>query len=204
MKSKGFTLIEIIIALAIFATIAVITSSVLYQSFQIKERVTIQSTRINSLQFAIALIQRDIDQLVQRSVRGNQMHLFPAFIGQSTYLEFTRAGNVNPMSLKKRSTLQRVAYVCDNHRLIRRVWTKLDTPDRDDYKDTVLLHNLKTCSYAYMGLHLNIVPTWLRDSLIPDKEGNTPLPKAIQFTLSLNDLGRIVWLAIIPKATYDY
>ena len=57
----------------------------------------------------ISLIQQDTRQTVERAIRGNEMRLFPAFLGQTNYLEFTRDGNVNPGSIEKRSTLKRVA-----------------------------------------------------------------------------------------------
>jgi general secretion pathway protein J len=190
MNNRGFTLIEIVIAIAIFAIIASISSSILYQSFQIKERSVIQSNKINNLQLAISLLDKDFKQVIERPVRGNEMHLFPSFIGQKDYVEFTRGGAVNPMSSEKRSTLKRIAYLCKNGRLVRRVWAKLDTPNRDIYHDTTMLHNLNKCSFAYIGLHQNIVPTWYQySSRKNNKTINTPLPKAVQLTIKINGLG---------------
>lgn len=199
MNNRGFTLIEIIIALTIFATIAVITSSVLYQSFQIRERVTIQSEQLNTLQLALTLLQRDTEQLISRPVRGNEMHLFPAFIGQTSYLEFTRGGAVNPMSVEQRSTLKRMAYICKRGKLIRRIWAQLDTPDREDYHDSILLNNLKNCSFAYMGSHQNITPVWYQDTSRESAGKKVSLPKAIQLTLTLKNWGQMVLLYVIPE-----
>ncbi|MDF1758770.1 MAG: type II secretion system minor pseudopilin GspJ [Legionellaceae bacterium] len=198
MKNKGFTLIEIVIAIAVFAIIASITSSILYQSFQIKERSHSQADLINELQLAIALLDRDAKQIVERPVRGNQMHLFPSFIGQEDYLEFTRGGTVNPMASENKSTLTRVAYLCKRNSLIRRIWSNLDSPDRDNYHDTIMLNNLKYCSFAYVGLHQNIVPSWHQYSTRRrGKTITTPLPKAIQLTLNVNKLGKVKLAFII-------
>ncbi|MDP3704487.1 MAG: GspJ family T2SS minor pseudopilin variant LspJ [Legionellaceae bacterium] len=193
-RNQGFTLIEIIIALSIFATIAVITSSVLYESFKIRERVTIQSEQLSTLQLAITLLQRDTAQLVFRPVRGNEMHLFPALIGQANYLEFTRGGAVNPMSLEQRSTLKRVAYLCEQGKFIRRIWSQLDTPDRDDYHDNVLLNNLKTCSFAYMGSDNIMKPVWYQVPSPTNMRKKPRLPKAVQLTITLKNWGKMILL----------
>lgn len=192
MNNKGFTLIEILIALTIFAIIGAITSSILYQSFKIKERTNIQSELINQLQLTISLLDKDIGQIVERPIRGNQMHLFPSFIGQSDYLEFTRGGVVNILGIEKRSTLKRIAYLCKNQQLIRRIWSQLDIPDRDIYHDTIMLNNLKKCSFTYIGLHQNIVPTWYQYKIKKNNDfTTTPLPKAIQLNLNIKQLGGI-------------
>src|SRR5438105_632303 len=93
---NGFTLIEILIALAVFAILATITTSVLYNAFTTRARVNEQSALLTELQLAISLIQQDTRQTIERPIRSNEMRLFPAFIGQAHYVEFTRDGNVNP------------------------------------------------------------------------------------------------------------
>lgn len=190
MKNKGFTLIEILIALAVFAIIASFTASILSQVLQIKEQSKEQISKINNLQLAIALLSKDIKQIVNRSVRGNQMHLFPSFIGQSDYVEFTRGGNVNPGFIENRSTLIRVAYICKNQNLIRRIWLVLDTPDRDRYHDTIMLDSLKKCEFAYIGMHNNIQPNWYQYTINRGRQTiTTPLPEAVQFIFNQDKIG---------------
>lgn len=192
MKNKGFTLIEIIIAVAVFAVIASITSSVLLNTLQTKQRSYKQIDIINQLQLAIALFGKDSRQIVTRPVRGNQMHLFPSFIGEKDYLELTRGGDINPNAAEQRSTLIRVAYLCKDDTLIRRIWPVLDAPDRDIYQDTILLANLKKCKFAYVGMHQNVMPNWYQYTTRQNnKTITTPLPEAIQLSLDLKTLGKI-------------
>lgn len=192
MKNKGFTLIEILIAIAVFAIIAGFTSTILSQILQIKENSKEQINKINDLQLTISLLSKDIKQIQERPVRGNQMHLFPSFIGQSDYLEFTRGGNVNPQAIENRSTLIRVAYICKNHSLIRRIWSALDAPDRDIYKDTVMLNSLKKCEFSYVGMHQNIMPNWYQYTIKKDNKNITsPLPEAVQFKFNQEKVGAI-------------
>ncbi|WED44182.1 GspJ family T2SS minor pseudopilin variant LspJ [Legionella cardiaca] len=201
-KKAGFTLIEILIALAVFAILATITSSAMYYSFNTKARVSQQAERLNILQLAVILMQRDSIQIIPRSIRGNEMHLFPAFIGQPQYLEFTRVGVENPNSQEKRSTLQRIAYVCHDNQLLRRSWQVLDPVNRDHYSDKVLIDNLLACRFAYLNQTLQVLPEW-RENALQQNQRAEPLPKAIQLNLTLKDWDKMSLLFAIPEALYS-
>lgn len=199
--NKGFTLIEILIALAIFAILATLTSSVLYQAFNARARVNIQADKLSNLQMAVSLLQQDIVQAVNRPIRGNDMHLFPGFVGQPSYVEFTRDGSANPKALEQRSTLKRIAFVCEDNKLLRRTWATLDPLDRNVYDNKILLDNLTNCSFAYVNQALQTLTEW-RENAVNQNQSKEPLPKAIQVNLSLQDWGNISLLFIIPGALY--
>ncbi|MBI2785153.1 MAG: GspJ family T2SS minor pseudopilin variant LspJ [Legionella longbeachae] len=198
---KGFTLIEILIALAVFAILATITTSVLYNAFTTRSRVNEQSERLSKIQLAISLIQQDTIQTVERPIRGNDMRLFPPFIGQTNYLEFTRDGDVNPGSIEKRSTLKRIAYVCQSGTLLRRTWANLDPVNRNVYEDKLLLDHLINCHFEYLNQNSQTLPEW-REQAVNINQSKEPLPKAVQFNMTLQDLGEINLLFTIPEALY--
>lgn len=200
-KEKGFTLIEILIALAVFALLATITSSALYYAFNTRARLTKQAEQLTALDLAILLIERDTEQIVLRPVRGNDMHLFPAFIGDPHYLELTRGGLVNPNSDEKRSTLQRVAILCQNNKLLRRTWMSLDTTDRKAYRDKVLIQNLSQCKFSYLNHNLQVLSEWHANAVQQNQRAE-PLPKAIQMNLTLGTWGKISYLFVINEALY--
>ncbi|MCE0723970.1 MULTISPECIES: GspJ family T2SS minor pseudopilin variant LspJ [Legionella] len=200
-KLNGFTLIEILIALAIFAILATITSSVLYNAFTTRSRVNEQSERLNELQLAISLIQQDTRQTVERPIRSNEMQLLPAFIGQTNYVEFTRDGNINPGNIEKRSTLKRVAYVCQQGTLIRRTWSSLDIINQKSYEDKLLLNRLTNCHFGYLNQNLQILPEW-REQAVTLNQRKEPFPKAIQFNMTLQDQGELNLLFVLPGALY--
>lgn len=200
-QHKGFTLIEILIALTVFAILASITSSVLYNSFAIRARVNEQTERLNELELAISIIQQETTQTIERAVRGNENRLFPSFIGQLHYLEFTRDGLINPASLAKRSNLKRVAYVCEEGQLIHRTWQSLDTLDRNQFKDKILINQLAECHFNYLNQNLQLLPDWHVQNTAENAH-NESLPKAIQMNLTLKDWGEIKLFFIIPEALY--
>lgn len=203
IKNKGFTLIEILIALTVFAILATITSSTLYYAFNTRTRVNTQAERLNALQLAISIIQQDTSQTLERAIRGNEMRLFPIFVGQPQYLELSRDGVVNPNSAEKRSTLERVALVCQDSKLLRRTWNTLDPIDRNIYKDKVLLDNLSECHFNYLNQNLQLLSEW-REQAVNQNQQREPLPKAIQMNLTLKDWGDMNMLFIIPGALYVY
>jgi general secretion pathway protein J len=200
---KGFTLIEILIALTVFAIIATITSSVLYNTFTTRTRVNEQAERLNELQLAISIIQQDTLQTVERAIRGNEMRLFPVFVGQDHYLELTRDGLVNPNSVEKRSSLKRIALVCQEGKLLRRTWRTLDPIDRNIYEDKVLISNLSNCYFNYLNHTLQTLSEW-REQAVMQNQKKEPLPKAIQLNITLKDWGDLNMLFIIPGALYEY
>lgn len=199
--ARGFTLIELLIALAVFAVIATITASSMYYAFNTRARVNKQADRVNALQLTWSIIERDTLQIIQRPVRSNEMRLFPIFVGQMGYMEFTRDGNVNPDSTAKRSTLKRIALVCQNNQLIRRTWETLDPIDHNTYKDKILLKELKSCSFKFLNRTLQVLTEW-REQAVTQNQRGEPLPTGIQVNLTLTDWGEMNLLFLIPGARY--
>lgn len=200
-NKKGFTLIEILIALSIFAIIATITSSTMYYAFTTRDRVAKQAEQLVTLQLAISLLERDTSQIVERPIRSTNMQEFAAFTGQPKYMELTRNGMTNPQSLEKRSTLKRVAYVCKGNQLLRRSWESLDAVKREKYDDRVLISNLAKCQFNYLNQNLQVLPEWHGSAPAQNQKSET-LPKAIQVILSLNNWGNSNFLFPLPKAIY--
>jgi len=200
-RQAGFTLIEVLVALTVFAILAGISASILYYVFNAKSRVSAQAERLLSLQLAISLLERDAAQTVRRAIRGNEMRLFPPFIGQGRYTEWTRGGLVNPRSVEKKSSLQRVAWLCEKNQLIRRTWESLDPIDRGRYQDKIVLSQLSQCDFHYLNQHLEVLSSWSENALSQNQK-ETALPKALQLTLTLEDWGKGSFLFPIPKAMY--
>ena len=201
-RDRGFTLLEILIALTIFAILATITSSSLYYAFSTRTKVNIQADRLNMIQLAISIIQQDTSQIVDRAIRGNEMRLFPVLVGQPEYMEFTRDGITNPKSIDKRSTLKRISITCLDGALIHRTWESLDSIDRNKYQDRVLIDNIKDCHFNYLNHNLQSLTEW-REQAVDEEQKAEIFPTALQINLTLKDWGKINLLFIIPEALYD-
>ena len=110
---QGFTLLEVLVAVAITATLGVGASQLLRSVIDAKNATEISSQQLVSLQRFNQVLSRDMEQFINRSIRdtyGDEQASLLLDSGDYA-IEFTRAGWRNsPVSQDPRSTLQRVAY----------------------------------------------------------------------------------------------
>lgn len=126
----GFTLVEVLVSLAIFALIAAAGAVVLGQSIDNRFAVKAATDQVADLQRMRALLKADLGQASGRRSRGPtgrplpQPMAGPAAPGEPL-LVLTRAGWSNPGG-QPRPSLQRVEYRLVGDRLERRVAAHLD------------------------------------------------------------------------------
>jgi general secretion pathway protein J len=147
-RSSGFTLVELLVALAIFAVLGLASWKVIDQAIRTKQVVEVRSHQLQQWQKALWLIGRDLHSIIDRPIRNNLgtpepalSSLIPGFT-----LVFTRQGWHNALQAQ-RSELQRVAYGLEtddkgDSSLMRYYWHTLDrAPDAEPVKQ-VLINNI--------------------------------------------------------------
>ena len=201
MNQRGFTLIEVIVALVIFAILASMTSYVLFQSFDTDNSLKKESTNLNTLKMAITLLRRDTEQIINRPIVGDQQRTIKSFIGQTRYVEFTRSGAINPDAIEQRSSLKRIAYLCKGPHLVRRSWTVLDSIDRNHYHDTIVLTDLQDCSFYYLDQKHLSSPNWI-GAFSDQTHQNSVFPTSVTCHLSIEKWGTLDISLIIPVGLY--
>jgi len=201
MKSKsGFTLLELLIAMAIFATIAVISYSGLSSMLKTGKAVEVDAERLKEIQTAVMFIQRDLLHSVRRPVReeyGSTVAALRSNDQGDVLLEFTRGGRRNPAGFL-RSSLQRVGYgIDDDENLVRFIWPVLDRSQDTIAAKQELLPNVDNLKFRF----LNKSNTWENSwpPLTATKEKLDELPRAVEVTFDLNDWGRIKRLIVLPN-----
>lgn len=194
----GFTLIELLIALSIFAILSTLTTLLLQNAIQTEQRVKNSSARAQELQRTIILLTQSTRNLIPRSIRGNELRLFPPMIGQDHFLEFSQLLNQNPEGTQQQANVIRVAYLCQNKQFIRRRYLMLDTLNRHEYRDTVLLDKLKQCQFAYIDPQHNHLNTWMIESPPP----RINLPEAIEWSITLANNHALKFLFPIAPGTH--
>jgi general secretion pathway protein J len=124
-RSKGFTLLEILVAMAIFAVIGVMAMGGYNELSQQSERVTANMKRVRAVQLTMMRFAQDFAEVEPRPVRSalgsNSEPALVADARSQGLVQFTRAGWSNPAAIS-RSTLQRVAYRFENAKLYRDHW----------------------------------------------------------------------------------
>lgn len=210
--AAGFTLIEVLIALAITAFIAAIAYSSLATALQAVESTRATARRSYELNRALMIISRDLRQFVARPVRDEFGQLEPAMAGGTAArfpLSFTRTGWHNPNGIS-RSNLQRVNYRVEDGALWRDAYTVLDRVPDTAPQQVRLLEGVEVLELVFLGALTDVQPggrginldtsdwqgSWVADTSAPDAE--LPAPVALEFRLQLEDLGEVRRLYALP------
>lgn len=126
----GFTLIELVVAIGIFAVLSVIVSISLRGIIDAKDSQDESAARFAQLQLTHAFLSRDFSQVINRVNESSSVA--SSFMGtkdrhaSGMLVEFTRAGLINPQLIEPRSSLARVAYRVEGNTLMRLHWPTLD------------------------------------------------------------------------------
>ena len=119
--AEGFTLLEVLIAMAITAFVALIATTSLSRVLDGVESLRASADRTYEVNRAWMIISRDLRHFVERPVRDEFGEIEPALLGGPLArfaLSFTRAGWHNP-NAHPRSNLQRVNYRLEDEALWR-------------------------------------------------------------------------------------
>jgi len=191
---NGFTLLELLIAMAIFSLISIMSFSGLNHVLFNKEIVDKELQRLSDIQRSMLNLARDIEQATLRPIRDELGSTQAALTGgqniDSTILELTRQGWRNPAQ-QKRSQLQRVAYSFEENQLIRLYWYHLDHLQTDEPVQRILLTDVESIKIRYLDKEWS--DTWPKLG-VDQNDVTIPLPKAIEITLELKDWGKITRL----------
>jgi len=187
----GFTLLELLVALAVFSLVSVMAYSGLRTVLQSKQQTEQHAARIQQLQSTVLMLERELEELVPRAIRdeyGDEQPVLRTSDYGPIRLEFTHGGWRNPTA-SDRSSLQRVGYGVEDEQLLRLSWSVLDRAQDSEPYRAVLLDGVRELNLRYMDSDHAWQTQWPPATLAPgDPE---PLPVAVEVTLVLEDMGTI-------------
>lgn len=189
--SSGFTLIEVMVALAIFGVLSALAYMTLGQTLDNSDMLTQRMDRLQSLQRTMAYLSSDLLQAAPRPIRadlGSEPALRSSF-GSDFALELTRSGWPNSAGVP-RSTQQRTAYRIEEDELIRYHWTTLDRTPSSLPVATILLEEVESLTFRFLQANGDWSDQWP-----PARAGTASntgvLPRAVEITLVLPDEGEL-------------
>lgn len=124
--ARGFTLLELVVALAVFAVLATLAYGSLAQLLDARDRLASRAEALGRLQLAYSLLERDCQALVARPVRDELGDPEPPLRrAPDGSLELTHGAWSNPLD-QPRAQVQRVRWQVRNGVLYRDAWPVLD------------------------------------------------------------------------------
>ena len=211
-RDAGFTLVEVLIALAITAFV----STIAYTSFTTVlngvERSQATADRVYEVNRAWMMISRDIEQFVARPIRDEFGEMEPAMHGGQAArfpLSFTRSGWHNPVA-HSRSELQRVNYRVEDEILWRDSYPVLDRSGETQVQEVALLEGVEQLRILFLDGTENArtvgqtseldtrnwPENWVSDTSQPGAVLRPPL--AVELQLQLTDWGEMKRIYALP------
>jgi general secretion pathway protein J len=183
----GFSLIELLVALAVFAAMAALAYGGLDSIVRSRSELVRQQEEFRSLTRSVALLDRDLRQAAARPVRGNYGETQPALAGASERIEFTRAGFANPQA-EVRANLERIGYALEGDALLRVSYAVLDRAPTSAAQTTTLAR-VDALRLRYLDAANRWTDSW--PPPVADGAAAPALPRAVEFRLQTKDYGDI-------------
>ncbi len=170
----GFTLVEMLVALSIFAVIAAMGVTLLRSSIDTQDAVQGRLKTMGGINRLRAVMANDLAQALQRSTRGPAGEGVPAFVGSASGFAFVHGGAA-ALDGSPRPNIERVAYALTGGEWRRAVQPMLDgTPLGDGDR---LVSEVAGVAVRYRDDTGNWAESWT-------SEPGDRLPRAVEVRLT--------------------
>ncbi|AZU03317.1 type II secretion system protein J [Glycocaulis alkaliphilus] len=196
-RDAGFTLVEVMVALSVFALIGTMSTGLLVTTIDARERQEAAIERLSQLQQVRALWRDDAAHMLMRPHRtedggyggaalsGRSVTFFSLDDEAGGHLAaFTRRGRANPGEAADRSSLVRVIWRVENGVLLRETWLSADMAPASRPQTMVLAEGLEDVSVSF-----RYGRNWLDAPVRPGSSGEVPMPDSIRLIYT-DALGR--------------
>ena len=193
-RSCGFTLLEVLVAMSIFAIIGLAANQMLRTASTIHDQVEVRSADYLALVKAITVLERDLSQFVPRGIRDEFGDYRPALaINNGAFvLELTRTGWRNPLGFP-RSSLQRVAYSLTDQTLSRHFWLVLDRAEDSQFISQEILSEVMDFQISIIDVDGN------REVFFEQETGANALPLGLELRISTEQFGDLLRVYDLPE-----
>ncbi len=202
MRTRGFTLIELMVAIFITALVAAMGYGAINQAINSRGSLELRQAKLLAVQTTMRVMAQDFGQLSLRPVRDAQGQSYQPVLlsGQATqpYLTFTRGGWANPAGVQ-RPALQRVTYSLDNKVLRRDYWPVLDSLVSTQIVKRELLEGVTSVTFRYMDVSRQWREQWPPNTAVQGQVQNLRhRPVAIEVVIDTEEFGKLRRVFEVP------
>jgi len=221
-RQHGFTLIEVVIAIAVTVVVGAIAAVSIDRSVQMREELNESLTQLNEVESFWQVLQTDLNHAANRQLPSASVRLGEtresAFMGGDpeaagsnyllglNFLLFARDGWPNPLQ-QPRSDLQRVSYRFEEGRVWRDYWPERNQPLDDEPVGTrLIMQHIESIQLRFLpGTADKVVggpwqPVWPPADSQSQQQGPWLLPAAVEVTLRTEAFGDVQRIFVLPGA----
>lgn len=199
-RARGFTLLEVLVAVAIFVVLSSLAYAGLTRMLEGRDRIEAERERWRTLALAFAQLEDDLALARPRGARDVDGSVLPAFRGQPVdprplgepSLEFTRGG-VFVSGAGATTDLQRVAYRLKDGVLMRLTWPTLDRPPGVQVREIALLPNVKNLTLRLHAPNGGWSERW------PIGDDKSAVPDAVELAFDVVGIGRLTRVLLVQQ-----
>jgi general secretion pathway protein J len=197
-RAAGFTLVELLVALAIFAIMSGFAYRGLMAMLDSRESLAKESRKWRDVSLFVGRIERDLAAVLPRKATasgGTALAPVSSAVdaGGMPGLALSRSGSA--LAANSSAGPQRVAYRLREGRIERFLWESVDAAPRDEPAPVALLGDVATLAFRFMDPRNS---EW-QVSWGPPGYDAEPVPAAVEMTLVLASGERIVRLFDLPR-----
>ena len=205
--SSAFTLVEMLVVVGILGFIGLASFDMASMGVRVKrslidqEKVMFDSIRLWQW------IERDMEQLVDRTVRDELGEREFSLELDDGELNFTKVGWVNPLGVN-RSELQRVRYQFDEEEsLLKRTFWRVLDKDQDSIEVVQEFEGVSSFSINILNTEVEWTDSWppVSDGTLPgEEESAIAMPWVVQINMATKGLGLVSRMFAVPSYPYDF
>ncbi len=194
-SQRGFTLIELVVAVAIFAAIAAIAYGSVGALLRARDRLEFAGAQLRAIQMAVTMIERDVRSVVARPVREPYGDYRASLVGERGGLTLTRLRSGGLAD--ETAQAQRVGYALVAGRLTRLAWPVADAAPSTQPRATALLESVEAVSLRYLDEQGQWREVWPAASVAADASLES-LPRAVDVRVKVSGFGELRRLLELP------